>query len=329
MRPAIEIQHVTSYCKATADQLRLQILRILARESFGVLELCHIVEAAQPALSHHLKVLANADLVETRRQGTSIYYRRALIPTEDPIHDLRQSLFDSIDEIELPKVMLKGIRDVYQERNSQAKIFFQKNADRLRGNQDLIAEYTHYEECIDNLLNNEALNSKTSVLEIGPGDSDLLLNLGKRFNKVTALDNTSEMLDKTRSKFALSNTSTRSNKDTNIAFFLGELREFTETVDMIVLNMVLHHLPSPANFFKEASTFLNDSGRVLVADLCAHDQDWTKDACGDLWLGFDPAELDDWANNAGFTQGQSAYLGLNNGFQVQVRLFSKTQHNLK
>ena len=60
---------LASYCKATADQLRLLILRVLAKESFGVLELSQILGVAQPALSHHLKVLSNSGLVDTRRQG--------------------------------------------------------------------------------------------------------------------------------------------------------------------------------------------------------------------------------------------------------------------
>ncbi|MEK9871565.1 MAG: hypothetical protein VW831_17715, partial [Gammaproteobacteria bacterium] len=62
-------------------------------------------------------------------------------------------------------------------------------------------------------------------------------------------------------------------------------------------------------------------GYLLIADLCHHDQVWTRDACGDLCAGFDSDELDEWATLAGFTPGQGAYVGLKNGFQVQVKLF--------
>ena len=78
---ANEIYTLTSYCKATADQLRLLTLQVLAKESFSVLELCQILDVAQPALSHHLKILSAASLVDTRRQGTSIFYRLAVIET--------------------------------------------------------------------------------------------------------------------------------------------------------------------------------------------------------------------------------------------------------
>jgi len=51
--------------KALGDDLRLSILRLLKSESFGVLELCSILEIKQSALSHHLKILATAGLVTT------------------------------------------------------------------------------------------------------------------------------------------------------------------------------------------------------------------------------------------------------------------------
>ena len=68
---------LAALCKASSDPLRLQVLRVLREDSFGVGELCAIFGIRQPALSHHLKVLANAGLVATRREGNSIFYRRS------------------------------------------------------------------------------------------------------------------------------------------------------------------------------------------------------------------------------------------------------------
>ncbi|MEZ7972439.1 MAG: metalloregulator ArsR/SmtB family transcription factor [Pseudomonadales bacterium] len=312
LSPSIEL--LSHYCKATADSQRLQILRVLSKESFGVMELCQVLEVAQPALSHHLKILATANLVETRREGTSIFYRRALIHAEDPLRQLRQSLFESIDEIELPVDQGARISQVYDCRRQQAKSFFKKNAHRLQENQNLIAEYNHYSQCMDDVLDNESIASTATAIEIGPGDSDLILTLANRFHTITAIDNTAEMLEKTRRKIAASGKN-------NVNFLVGELHDHKGDCELLVLNMVLHHLASPINFFFEAKQHLKANGCLLIADLCAHDQNWTTDTCGDLWLGFDADELDDWASAAGFEQGQSLYLGLKNGFQVQVRTY--------
>ncbi|MFT5794442.1 MAG: DNA-binding transcriptional ArsR family regulator, partial [Saprospiraceae bacterium] len=59
----IDRSSLLSFCKATADGLRLDILRALSAESFGVLELCRIFDTPQSGMSHHLKILATAGLV--------------------------------------------------------------------------------------------------------------------------------------------------------------------------------------------------------------------------------------------------------------------------
>lgn len=69
---------LAALCKASGDALRLNVLRALANDSFGVLELAQIFDIGQSGMSHHLKVLAQADLVATRREGNAIFYRRAL-----------------------------------------------------------------------------------------------------------------------------------------------------------------------------------------------------------------------------------------------------------
>ena len=93
---------LANFCKATADQLRLQILRVLHNESFGVSELCNLFDIRQPAMSHHLKVLASAGLVATRREGNSIYYRRGAFDQSCELKSLQSNLFATVDRVELP-----------------------------------------------------------------------------------------------------------------------------------------------------------------------------------------------------------------------------------
>ena len=316
---SVDSEHLLSFCKATAESLRLDILRMLSVESFGVMELCHIFDTAQPGMSHHLKILTNASLLQARREGNSIYYRRAIISSDDSIRPLVASLFDSVDRIAISPGIMKRRDQVHKERAQHAKTFFEKNADRYKENQDLIAEFSHYAGCVTDLLSNEDLPIDATVIEVGPGESDLMEVLHKRYGSVIAIDNVQEMLNKSQSHANLKSLD-------NIEFLLGELSDFetTHRADLIVLNMVLHHLPSPAQVFKSAHQMLNPGGRLLIADLCPHDQDWTQEICGDLWLGFEPDDLDAWAIDAELEKGQSVYLGLRNGFQVQVRLYKPT-----
>ncbi len=62
--------------KALADQKRLQILFELCQKGeVCVCELCDIVEMQQSKLSYHLKILADAGLVDKETRGTWSYYR--------------------------------------------------------------------------------------------------------------------------------------------------------------------------------------------------------------------------------------------------------------
>ena len=76
--PALD--NLAAFLKAAGDPLRLEVLQVLGQNSFGVLELCEIMAMKQSGMSHHLKVLAQGGLVERRREGNSIYYRRSLPP---------------------------------------------------------------------------------------------------------------------------------------------------------------------------------------------------------------------------------------------------------
>ena len=111
-----DIDQLTVLYKALADQLRLQLLRLLRNESFGVLELCRILEIKQSALSHHLKILSTADVVTTRREGNSIFYRRKFLRDEDHCRDIKTTLFDQIDQHELPPELEKKIKQIQLDR---------------------------------------------------------------------------------------------------------------------------------------------------------------------------------------------------------------------
>lgn len=60
--------------KALSDPRRFEILELIARRGdLGCQQLCACVELSQPTVSHHLKELANAGLVSTRREGQFVY----------------------------------------------------------------------------------------------------------------------------------------------------------------------------------------------------------------------------------------------------------------
>lgn len=305
--------------KAAGDSLRLDILRTLAQDSFGVLELSQIFSMKQSGMSHHLKVLTTAGLLTTRREGNSIFYRRAYFAPDHELAALQQALFNSIDAKPLAPSLKEQIEQIQQERSRAAQLFFLDNADKFRAQQDLIASYPVYADQVAQLLSNTLLKNKDLALEIGPGEGEFLPILAKHFNQVIALDNAKTMLDKAKQLAA-------SKQIKNIEFIHGDTRTLKNhkvLSDCIVINMVLHHTASPADIFTDLSLALAPGGALIVCDLCRHEQTWAKDACGDLWQGFEPHDFSRFATAAGLAEGQSIYFALRNGFQIQLRQFFK------
>lgn len=314
---------LASLLKAAGDPLRLDILRVLAQDSFGVLELCRIFAIKQSGMSHHLKVLTSAGLLTSRREGNSIFYRRAFFTPDHPLAALQQQLFSTIDQQPIAEAVAQQLQQLHQERGQVAQLFFSENAHKFRAQQDLIASYPVYAEQMIQLLNSTPLPDKHLVLEVGPGEGEFLAVLAQRFKQVVALDNAHSMLEKARTFAAEKNLR-------NIEFIHGDTRSLQEhrvLADCIVMNMVLHHTPSPADIFADLSKALTPGGALLITDLCRHEQVWARDACGDLWQGFEPQDFTRWAQAAGLDEGQSVYFALRNGFQIQLRQFFKARGN--
>src|SRR6476646_10598047 len=60
---------------ALGDMTRLRILRLLELEALSVGEVAKVVQLPQSTVSRHLKVLADADWVSRRNEGTATFYR--------------------------------------------------------------------------------------------------------------------------------------------------------------------------------------------------------------------------------------------------------------
>jgi ArsR family transcriptional regulator len=64
--------------KALADPVRLQLFSLIASHDGGQACVCDIspaVDVSQPTVSHHLKVLRTAGLLESERRGSWMHYR--------------------------------------------------------------------------------------------------------------------------------------------------------------------------------------------------------------------------------------------------------------
>ena len=299
--------------KAVGDQLRANILKALAQDSFGVLELCGIFSMAQPAMSHHLKILHEAGLVTKRREGTSNFYQRSMAANAP----LLQAIFGALDAEQINRDISDGISRILEVRVQQSRHFFANQADALAQQTTLVCAPEVYTDAVLELALSQPDALRDAALEIGPGGGKLLKALAPFFKQVTGIDNAAEMLAKTQPAVVGLDNVTLLERD------FVDVSE-NSTFDLVVAAMVIHHMAAPLQFFQQAAKVLKSNGILVTAELCEHEQAWVKELCGDVRMGFAAEELSQWANQVGFVRTHHQFLAQRNGFRVQVSAFALT-----
>ena len=71
-------ERIVPLVKGLADPVRLRLLSLVASHADGEACVCDLNDAfdlSQPTISHHLKVLHEAGLLEREKRGVWVYYR--------------------------------------------------------------------------------------------------------------------------------------------------------------------------------------------------------------------------------------------------------------
>lgn len=69
-----ELERLSEVFKIFSDNSRLRIIAALLERELCVYDLTQVLGMTQSAVSHQLRLLRNAHLVKTRREGKSIFY---------------------------------------------------------------------------------------------------------------------------------------------------------------------------------------------------------------------------------------------------------------
>lgn len=297
--------------RALGDELRLTLLRVLRQSSYAVSELAEIVDMAQSALSHHLKLLHEAALLARRREGNTIYYRRSAIAGADSLG----ALFSELDSLPLDPTVQSRRDHVLEQRRRSSERFFDEHGSAIAEQQTRISQAEVYTAVVLQMADTLCLANQRAM-EIGPGDGQLSSALATRFAEVSAVDHSARMLAQSAAALA---------QYRNVRFHQKPFETLPASgdQDLVVAAMVLHHLPDPALFFEQAAAVLAPGAALIIAELCSHDQQWAQSACGDLWLGFDDSDLIAWAAAAGLAIETSEFLAQRNGFRIQIHGFSR------
>ena len=94
-----EISRVAGAMKQLGDPLRARIFWLLCHTEECVINIAALMNMSSPAVAHHLKLLKEAGLIVSRREGKEMYYRAADSEMVDVLHHSLEAVL----EIACPK----------------------------------------------------------------------------------------------------------------------------------------------------------------------------------------------------------------------------------
>ena len=218
MAPTLET--LVDAFKAAGEPTRARILALLRRGDLAVGELVQILAQSQPRLSHHLKTLTTAGLVERLPEGSWVFYRPQ---TKGWAGRILQAFFAELDLSAAQFVAdREALEKVRQTRATSAEAYFSdmaENWDRLRA--------LHYpeaaiERAIVSLVDAQNYDR---VIDLGTGTGRMLTILAPYAREAEGLDLSHHMLTVARANLnraAIRNARVRQGDVTATPLLLGD-----------------------------------------------------------------------------------------------------------
>jgi len=281
---------IVAALKAAAEPTRLRILLLLAAGELNVKDLTQVLGQSQPRISRHLKLLAEAGLIERFREGSWAYFH---VSDRSPGGRLALDLLALVDGADAVIARDRERAEALKrEREAAAQSYFRTHAgdwDRIRA--------LHVAESEVEQAMSEAL---------GPGPFKLLVDLGTgtgrtleffadRFERGLGFDLNQAMLAYARStltRAGLARAQVRHGDIYALALADG-------VADAVVMHQVLHFLAHPGLAIREAARVLAPGGKLLIVDFAPHELEFLREEHAHDRLGFAPEQVSQWLKDAG------------------------------
>jgi ubiquinone/menaquinone biosynthesis C-methylase UbiE/DNA-binding transcriptional ArsR family regulator len=270
------------------DATRSRVLLLLERHELTVGEICAILQLPQSTVSRHLKMLADAEWIASRREGTSRYYS-AIEVTDATARRLWTLLRDEVTATPAADQDVRRSKSVIARRQTASQAFFESGAgrwDKLR--EDLFGRSSQLHAVLG------LLDDRWVVGDLGCGTGQLALTLAPFVARIVAVDRSAEMLQVARRRLR---------EWPNVEVRRGDLEALpidARSLDAATLNLVLHHAPDPSAVLADAARVLRPGGRILVTDMLPHDREEYRQQMGHVWLGFSEDQTRRMLVSAGF-----------------------------
>jgi ArsR family transcriptional regulator len=299
--------------RAAGEPTRLRILALLAREELAVLELCRVLDQSQPRVSRHLKLLAEAGLVERFPDGAWVFYRLTAGGQAAELVAATLSRIDSRDPVLVRDA--EQLSQVCAERAADAAEYFARNAARWDEIRSLYVAEADVEGAI---LDAAGAGPFRRLVDLGTGAGRMLTLLGPRVDQALGLDLSQQMLNIARNHVAQAGLDRCELRHGDI--FGTRLPD--ASADLVVVHQVLHYLADPAAAVREAGRIVADPGKLIIVDFAPHGLEFLREQHQHRRLGFADAEMKRWLGEAGFPSVEVRTLPPVHGEGLTVKIWT-------
>lgn len=280
----LSVDDTLAALRAVGEATRLRLIALLAESELTVKDATAILGQSQPRISRHLKLLAEADLIQRFPEGAWVYYRLADGPEGQLARDLvaRISLEDPV--LAADQERFQAIR---RAKADEAAAYFAARAltwDRERS--------LHVSEDAVETAMRKALGDKPfqSFLDLGTGTGRLLEVFADQYVTALGVDASHDMLAVARANLAKAGLSNAQVRHGDVYALNVPPRSF----DVVAIHQVLHFLDEPARALNEAARALRPGGRLLIIDFAPHQLEFLREKHAHRRLGFAHDQMERW-----------------------------------
>ena len=286
----VGLDKLVNVLKAAGEDTRLRLLALLADGDHSVKDLTEILDQSQPRVSRHLKLLADAGLVQRHAEGAWAYYRLA---PEGQGAELARWLTARVDPNDPDRKRDRARQaEARAEQQAIAADYFAKVADSW----DLLKTLHVPEAAVEAAVLAELGGRTVDLLvDLGTGTGRMLEVLAPAYKRGVGVDSSREMLAVARSRLAAAGVAQAQVRLGDI----GALDPAIGPADVIVIHQVLHYFDDPGRMLAQARRLLKPGGEILIVDFAPHDLEFLRTEHAHRRLGLSREQMKDWAAMAG------------------------------
>lgn len=276
--------------KAAAEITRLRILAVLSQAELNVKEITFVLGQSQPRVSRHLKLMAEASLIDRHKEGNWVLFRLSESGQGAALAQALVGLLPGANRI-LHNDAAR-LEEVRKQRQDIASDYFKANASNWAKLRSLHVRETDVEQATLSAIGSAKIDT---MVDLGTGTGRMLELLAPQSRQLVGIDSSREML-----AFARANIERLGLK--NVQLRHGDIYALSIAdgfADLVCLHQVLHFLDDPQRAIQEARRIMAPGARLVIVDFAPHDLEELREDHAHRRLGFSDEQVSGFLARAG------------------------------